>query len=164
MCSPPGLPPLGGTVTSSTYSEVLTFALPPQTQMRGVSHPPLPGGRYPAADLCHGAPSLRMEAPIRSEHSITLWDEPRTPYQQQVQVPPILTTWSSGVSRGALMDLIMKRSEKLEKQVGFVSTIGRGQGHSTSIKGVGAIPKKREDAPDQGQQKQSRGRSWSCNR
>ena len=82
---PPGLPPLGGTVASSTYSEALTFALPPQTRMRGVSHPPLPGGGYPAVDLCPGAPSPRMEAPIRSEHPITLQDEPRTPYQQQVQ-------------------------------------------------------------------------------
>ena len=33
---------------------------------------------------------------------------PRTPFQQQVQVPPILTTQSSGIGRGALKDL-MKR-------------------------------------------------------
>ena len=33
------LPPLGGTAACSTYSEALTFALPPQTQMRGVSRP-----------------------------------------------------------------------------------------------------------------------------
>ena len=129
-CPPPGLPPLGGTITSSTYSEALTFALPPQMQMRGVNHPPLPGGRYPAVNLCSGAPSPRMEATIRSEHQITLQDELRTPYQQQMQVPPILTTWSSRISREALMNLMKKRSKELEQQMTTPPTVGRGQGLS----------------------------------
>ena len=67
---PPGLLPPGGASATSTYLEALTFTLPPQTRMRGVSHPPLPGGRYLATDLHPGAPNPRMEAPIRQEHPI----------------------------------------------------------------------------------------------
>ena len=168
-CTPPGLPPLGGTMaqstlTSGTYSEAVTFVPSPQTCMRWVSCPPLPGGGYPAVDLCLGAHSFRMEAPVRSEHPITLWNELRTPYQQLVQVRPILTTQSSVVSRGALLDLMRERSKELEQQMATPPTLGRGQGHPTSSKVVGAIPKKHEDALDQGQQKQLRGRSRSHNR
>ena len=155
-CPPPGLPPHGGTTTTSTYLEVLTFTPPPQTQMRGVSCPPLPGGRYPAVDLHSGAPNPRMEAPIRQEHPITWQNEPRTPYQQQVKVPSILTTWSSGVGRGALKELVKKRSKELECQT---ATVGQGQGLSSKTQGVGATSKKHEEAPDQGQQGQVRGRS-----
>ena len=167
--TPPGLPPLGGTMAQSTLAsgtnfEAVTFAPPPQTRMRGISHPPLPGGRYPAVDLHPGAPSYRMEAPVRSEHPITLWNELRTPYQQPVQVPPILTTQSSGIGRGALLNLMRERSKEPEQQMATSPTLGRGQGHPTSSKVVGAIPKKHEDALDQGQQKQLRGRSQSCNR
>ena len=98
-CPPPGLPPLGGATTAGMYSEALTYTPPPQTRMRGVSCPPLPGGRYPAVDPHPGAPIPRREAPIRQEHPITRQNEPRTPYQQQVQAP-ILTTLLSGISRG----------------------------------------------------------------
>ena len=80
-CPSPGLPPPGGASVTSSYLEALTFTLPPQIQMRGVSHPPLPGGRYLTTDLRQGAPNPRMETPIRQEHPITIRDEPRTPYQ-----------------------------------------------------------------------------------
>ena len=119
-CPPPGLLPPGGASATSSYSEALTITPPPQTRMRGVSHPPLPGGGYLATDLRQGAPNPRMEAPIREEHPITIGDEPRTPYQQQVKVPPILTIWSSGVGRGALKELVKKRSEELECQMATV--------------------------------------------
>ena len=149
---PPGLLPPGGASAMSTYSEALTFILPLQTRMRGVSCPPLPGGGYAAADLCPRAPNPRMEAPIRQEHPISQQNKPRTPYQQQVKVPPILTTWSSGVGRGALKELVKKRSKELEHQT---ATVGQGQGLSSKTQGVGATSKKQvtfEDAPDQGQQ------------
>ena len=123
-------------------------------------HPPLPGGGYLATDLHQGAPNPRIEAPIRQEHPITWQNEPRTPYQPQVKVPPILTTQSSGVGRGALKELIKKRSEELEYQM---ATVGQGQGLSSKTQGVGATPKKHvafEEAPDQEQQ--VRGRSQSC--
>ena len=113
----PGLPPLGGTAASNTYSEALTFAPPPQTRLRGVNCPPLPGGGLPEVDLCPGALSLRMRAPTRSEDHITLQDDPWTPYQQQVQVPKVFTTWSSWIGRGALLNLIKKKSEELEQQI-----------------------------------------------
>ena len=74
-------------------------------------------------DPSQGAPNPRMEAPIRQEHPITIRDEPRTPYQQQVKVPPILTIQSSGVGRGALKDLVKKRSKELEHQM---ATVGQG--------------------------------------
>ena len=117
---PPSLPPHGGATATNTYLEALTFTPPPQTQMRGVSHPPLPGGGYPAVDLHLGAPNPRIKAPIRNEHPITRQNEPRTPYQQQVKVPPILTIQSSGVGRGALKELVKKRSEELEHQMATV--------------------------------------------
>ena len=117
-CPPPGLLPPGGAPATGTYLETLTFAPPSQTQVRGVSCPPLPGGGQLASDLCLGAPNPRREAPIRQEHPITL--QPRTPYQQQVKVPPILTIRSSGVGRGALKELVKKRSEELEHQTATV--------------------------------------------
>ena len=130
-CPPPSLQPRGGAAAMSTYSEALTFTPPPQTRMIGVSHPPLPGGGYPAVDLCPGAPNPRMETLIRQEHPITLQNEPRTPYQQQVQVPPILITRSFGIHRGALKELLKKRSEELEHQM---ATVGQGQGLSSKPK------------------------------
>ena len=42
-CPLPGLPPQGAAAPTGTYSEALTFKKAPQTHMRGVSHPPLPG-------------------------------------------------------------------------------------------------------------------------
>ena len=80
-----------------------------------------PGGASATSTyLCPGAPNPRMEAPIRQEHPITWQNEPRTPYQQQVKVPTLLTTWSSGVDRGALKELVKKRSEELECQMATV--------------------------------------------
>ena len=87
-CTLPGLPPLGGTMaqstlTSGTYSEAVTFVPSPQTCMTWVSRPPLPGGRYPAVYLCLEAHSPRIEAPVRSEHPITLQNELRPPINNQ---------------------------------------------------------------------------------
>ena len=152
---PPGLPPLGGATARGTYSEALIFNPSSQTQMRGVSHPPPPGGRYPAVDPHQKAPIPRMEAPIRQEYPKTLQNEPRTPYQQQVQAP-ILSTCSAGIGRGALKELIEKWSKELECQM---ANVGHVQGLST--KNQGAIPKKREEAPGQNSQEQTWGRSRS---
>ena len=44
-CPPPGLPPLGATAPTSTYSEALASGQAPQTHMRGVSWPPSPQSR-----------------------------------------------------------------------------------------------------------------------
>ena len=80
-------------------------------------------------------------------------NKPRTPYQQLVQAP-ILSTCSAQISRGALKELMEKRSKELECQT---ANVGHGQGLST--KNQGAIPKKCEEAPGQNPQEQTRGRS-----
>ena len=135
-CPPPGLPYPWRCICHKYLfggSDLHTA----QTRMRGISRPPLPGGGYLATDLCLGAPNPRMEAPIRQEHPITRQNEPRMPYQQQVKVPLILTTWSSEVGRGALNELVKKRSEELKHQM---ATVGQGQALSSKTQGVGATP------------------------
>ena len=64
-CPPPGLLPEGAAAPTGTYSEALTFNQAPQTCMRGVSHPPLPGVGYPSVDPYQTAPTPRRETPIR---------------------------------------------------------------------------------------------------
>ena len=152
-CPPPGLLPQGVTAPTGTYSEALTFSQAPQTHMRGVSCSPLPGVGYPSMDPCQTAPTPRREALIRQEHLVTTQNEPRTPYQQQVQAP-VLSTHSTGVRRGAILEMMRRKSQELEHQA---ATVGRGQGLST--KDQGAIPKKKEEAPGQDPQGLSRGRS-----
>ena len=98
--------------------------------MRGFSHAPLPGGRYPAVDPHQKGPIPRMEAPIRQECPKTLHNKPTTPYQQQVQAP-ILSTRSAQISRGALKELMEKRSKELECQT---ANVGHGQGPPPRIK------------------------------
>ena len=61
-----------------------------------------------------------------------------------MQLPPILTTQSSGIGRGALKELIKKRSKDLKHQV---ANVGHEQGLSSKNQGVGAIPKKCGNAP-----------------
>ena len=116
---PPGLLPQGATAPTSTYSKALTFSQAPQTHMRGVSHPPLPGVGYPSVDPCQTAPTPRMEAPIRQEHPVTTQKELRTPYQQQVQAP-VLSTHSTGVGRGAILEMMQRKSQELECQAATV--------------------------------------------
>ena len=109
MCPPPGLLPQGAAAPTSTYSEALVLGQAPPTHMRGVSQPPLFGAGYPSLDPCQMAPNPRMEAPIRQEHLASTQKEHRTPYQQQVQAP-VLTTHSTGIGRGAILEM-MKRLE-----------------------------------------------------
>ena len=106
-------------------------------------------------DPCQTAPIPRREAPIRQEHPVVSQNEPRTPYQQQIQAP-VFSTHSTGVGRGAILELMQKKSEELEHQT---ATVGCGQGLST--KNQGAIPKKYKEAPGQNPQGPSRGRSQS---
>ena len=150
---PPGLPPQGVAAPTGTYSEALTFNQAPQTRMRGVSHLPLPGVGYPSVDPRQTAPTPRREALIRQECPVVSQNELRTPYQQQIQAP-VLSTHSTGVGRGAILELMWKKSEGLECQA---TTVGCGQGLST--KNQGAIPKKYEEAPGQNPQGPSCGRS-----
>ena len=70
-CPPPGLLPQEAMAPTGTYSEALTFSQAPQTHMRGVSHPPLPGVGYPSVDPQQMAPTPRREALIRQEHLVT---------------------------------------------------------------------------------------------
>ena len=147
---PPGLLPQGATAPTGTYSEALTFSQAPQTHMRGVSHPPLPRVGYPSVNPCQTAPTPRREAPIRQEHLVTTQNEPRTPYQQQIQAP-VLSTHSTGVGRGIILEMMQRKSQELECQA---VTVGCGQGLST--KDQGAIPKKNEEAPGQDPQGLSR--------
>ena len=114
-CPPPGLPSQGAAAPSSTYSKALAFDQAPQTQIRGVSRPPLPGAGYPSVHPCQMAPIHRMEAPIRQEHLVTTKKEPRTPYQQQIQAP-ILSTHSTGVGRGAILEMLQRKSQEFECQ------------------------------------------------
>ena len=153
MCPPPGLLPQGAAAPTGTYSEALAFNQAPQTHMRGVSHPPLPGVGYPSVDPRQTAPTPRREAPIRQECLVVSQNEPRTPYQQQVQAP-VLSTHSTGVGRGATLEMIQKRSQELEHQA---ATVGHGKGFST--KNQGTIPKKYEEAPGQDPQGPACGRS-----
>ena len=120
MCPPPGLPPQGAAAPTSTYSKALALSQAPQTHMRGVSQPPLPGAGYPSVGPCQTAPNPRMEAWIRQEHPASSQKELRTPYQQQVQAS-VLATHSSGIGRGAILDMT-KKSQELECQT---ITIGR---------------------------------------
>ena len=154
-CPPPGLSPQGAIAPTGTYSKALTFNQAPQTRMRGVSHRPLPGVGYPSVDPHQTAPTPRREAPIRQEHLVDSQNKPRTPYQQQVQAP-VLSTHSTWVGRGTILEMMRRKSEELEHQA---ATVGCGQGLST--KNQGAIPKKYEEAPGQDPQGPSRGRSPS---
>ena len=140
---PPGLLPQRATAPTGTYSEALTFNQAPQTHMRGVSHLPLPRVGYPSVDPHQTAPTPRREALIRQECPVVSQNEPRTPYQQQVQTP-VLSTHSTGIGRGAILEMMWRKSEELECQA---ATVGCGQGLST--KNQGAIPKKYEEAPGQ---------------
>ena len=101
------------------------------------------------------APTPRMEALIRQECPVTTQKEPRTPYQQQVQAP-VLFTHSTGVGRGAILEMMWRKSQELECKA---ATVGHGQGLST--KDQGAIPKKTEEAPGQDPQGLACGRSRS---
>ena len=121
-CPPPGLLPQGATAPTGTYSEALTFSQAPQTPMRGVSHSLLPRVGYPSVDLCQTAPNPRREAPIRQEHPVTSQNKLRTPYQQQVQAP-VLSTHSTGVERGAILEMMQRKSQELECQA---ATVGHG--------------------------------------
>ena len=117
-CPPPGLPPQGARAPTSTYSEALASSQAPQTHMRGVSQPPLPRAGYPSVDPHQMAPTPRMEAPIRQEHPVSTQKELRTPYQQQIQAP-VLSTHSTGVGRGAILEM-MRKSQELECQAASV--------------------------------------------
>ena len=121
-CPPPGLLPLGGIAAATvmgTYSKALTFNLPPQTQMRGVSHPPSTrrwiscSGPLPKSPHPQNGGSNKAGAFNNPEN------QPRTPYQKKVQAP-VLSTHSTGISRGALKELMKKRSEELECQTANV--------------------------------------------
>ena len=115
----------------------------PPTRMRGVSWLPLPRAGYPSVDPRQMAPNPRMEAPIRQECPASTQKELRTPYQQHVQAP-VLTTHSTGIGRGAIIEM-MRRSQELECQT---TTIGHGQGETG-------------EAQEQDPQGQAQGRSWS---
>ena len=154
-CSLPDLSPQGAAAPTGTYSEALTFNKAPQTHMRGVSHPPLPRVGYPSVDPCQTAPIPRKEAPIRQECPVVSQNEPRTLYQQQIQAP-VLSTHSTWVGRGAILELMQRKSEELECQA---ASVGHGQGLST--KKQGAIPKKYEEALGQNPQSPSCGRGRS---
>ena len=110
MSPPPGLLPQGAAAPTSTYSEALAFGQAPQTHMRGVSRPPLPGAGYPSVDPRQTAPTPRMEAPIRQECPVFTQKELRTPYQQQIQAP-VLSTHSTGVRRGAILEMMRRKSQ-----------------------------------------------------
>ena len=116
---PPGLPPLGATAPTSTYSEALASGQAPQTCMRGGSQPPLPGAGYPSVDPHQTALTPRMEAPIRQEHPVSIQKELRTPYHQQIQASTLLTH-STGVRRGAILEMMRKKSQELECQAASV--------------------------------------------
>ena len=152
-CPPPGLLPQGAAAPTSTYSEALASGQAPQPRIRGVSRLPLPGAGHPSVDPCQMAPTPRMEAPIRQEHPVTTQKEPRTPYQQQVQAS-ILSTHSTGVRRGAILEMMRRKSQELECQA---ASVDHGRGLST--KGQGAIPQKTEEAPGQDPQGLAHGRS-----
>ena len=109
----PGLPPQGAAAPTGTYSEALAFKKAPQTHMRGVSYPPLPGVGYPSVNPHQTAPIPRMEAPIRQEHLVVSQNKPNTSYQQQIQAP-VLSAHSAGVGRGATMEPMWKKSVELD--------------------------------------------------
>ena len=138
---PPGLLPQGAAAPTSTYSEALALDQAPPTRMRGVSQLPLPGAGYPSVDPRQAAPNLRMGAPIRQECLASTQKELRTPYQQQVQAP-VFATHSTGIGRGAILEMI-KKSQELECQT---TTIGCGRGLSTKSQGA---PPQTGEAPGQ---------------
>ena len=105
MHPPPGLSPQGAIAPTGTYSEALTFNQAPPTCMRGVTCLPLPGVGYPSVDPHQTAPTPRREAPIRQEHLVVSQNKLRTPYEQQVQAP-VLSTHSTGVGRGAILEMM----------------------------------------------------------
>ena len=154
-CPPPGLLPQGSAAPTNTYSEALAFSQAPPTCMRGVSQLPLPGAAYPSVDPLQMAPNPRMEAPIRQDHPASTQKEPRTPYQQQVQAP-ILSTHSTGVGRGAILEMMRRKSQELECQT---ASVGHRWGLST--KSQGAPPQQTAEAPGQDPQSQTLGRSRS---
>ena len=102
------------------------------------------------------APTPKMEALIRQECPVSTQKEPRTPYQQQIQAP-VLLTHSTGVRRGAILEMMQRKSQELEHQT---ASVGHGRGLST--KSQGAIPNQTEEAPGQDPQGLAHGRSWSC--
>ena len=119
MCPPPGLLPPGAAAPTSTYSEALAFGQAPPTHMREVSQPPLPRAGYPSVGPHQMAPNPRMEAPIRQECPASTQKELSTPYQQQVQAP-ILSTHSTEVGRGAILEMMKRKSQELEHQAAMV--------------------------------------------
>ena len=118
-CPPPGLLPQGAAAPTSTYSQALAFSQAPLTRMRGVSRPPLPRAGYPSVDPHQTAPTPRMEALIRQEHQASTQKELRIPYQQQVQAP-VLSTHSTGVRRGAILEMMRRKLQELECQTASV--------------------------------------------
>ena len=152
---PPGLLPQGAAAPTSTYSEALALGQAPPTHMRGVSRPPLSRAVYPSVDPRQTASNPRMEAPIRQEQPASTQKELRTPYQQQIQAP-VLSTHSTGVGRGAILEMMRKKSQELELQA---TTIGRERGLST--KSQGASSQQAGEAPGQDPQGQTQGRSQS---
>ena len=154
MHPPPSLLPQGAAAPTSTYSEALVLSQVPPTHIRGVSQLPLPRAGYPSVDPHLMAPNPRTQAPIRQECSASTQKEPRTPYQQQVQAP-VLTTCSTGIGRGAILEM-MKRLLEFEHQT---TTIGNRQGLSTESQG--APPQQTGEAAGQNSQGQTQGRSQS---
>ena len=152
---PPGLLPQGAAAPTSIYSKALVFGRAPQICMRGVSQLPLPRAGYPSVDPHQMAPTPQMEASIRQECLVSTQKELRTPYQQQIQAP-VLSTHSTGVGRGAILEMMRKKSQELECQA---ASVGCRRGLST--KGQGAIPKQTGEAPGQDPQGLAHGRSWS---
>ena len=73
-------------------------------------------------DPCQMAPTPRMEALIRQEHLVTTQKELKILYQQQVQAP-ILSTHSTGVGRGAILEMMQGKSQELEYQA---ASVGHG--------------------------------------
>ena len=96
--------------------------------------------RIPFSKPLPNGPTPRMEAPIRQECPASTQRELRTPYQQQVQAP-VLSTHSTGVRRGAILEMMRRKSQELEHQA--------------------AIPKQMGEAPEQDPQGLVCGRSWS---
>ena len=119
MHPPPGLLPQEAAAPPNTYSEALVFGQAPPTCMRGVSQPPLPGAGYPSVDPCQMAPNPRMEALIRQEHLASTQKEPKTPYQQQVQAS-VFSTHSTGVGRGAILEMMRRKLQELERKTASV--------------------------------------------
>ena len=78
--------------------------------------------RIPFSGSPPDSPTPRMEALIRQEYPVTTQKELRTPYQQQVQAP-VLSTHSTGIGRGAILEMMQRKSQELEHQA---ATVGHG--------------------------------------